>query len=68
MSATRRSGRVLPFQSSDVLARRGAEARLLELLAEAREIESWLSETEVRQQPRATSIARRSSRMVLIKG
>lgn len=67
MRTARRPAKVLPFQPADVWARRGAETRLLELLAEAQEIESWLSEAEVRQQRWAASVVRRSSALALVK-
>lgn len=67
MTVPRRHRKVLPFQSADAWARRGAEARLFELLAEAQEIELWLSEAQAQQETWAVSFAARSSNLALVK-
>lgn len=67
MSAAQRSAKVLPFQPADSWARNGAEVRLLELMAEAREIELWLREAQVQREELAVSFAGRPSRLALVK-
>jgi len=51
------TGRVLTFRSAEALARLAAEARLVELLTEAGEIEAWISEAQNRQHAWALSYA-----------
>lgn len=67
MSAAQRPAKVLPFQPADSWARRGAEARLLELMTEAREIELWLREARARREEWAVSFAGRQSSLALVK-